>query len=111
MVPLWSSRPLRPGQCVQQSSFLPGPADAPERQVVLASPDLLKQIDALATAGTPHGAAIIAATYEGKSGDDHVEFEARLQVHNFEDGPVTLPLPFADVRLQDDGLLDGRPRG
>ena len=88
---------------------LPGPADAPERQVVLASPDLLKQIDALAAAGTPHGAVIVTATYEGKSADDRAEFEARLQVHNFEDGPVTLPLPFADVRLQDDGLLDGAP--
>jgi hypothetical protein len=98
-----------PGPVRSTVLVLAGPADAPERQVVLASPDLLKQIDALATAGTPHGAAIIAATYEGKSGDDHVEFEARLQVHNFEDGPVTLPLPFADVRLQDDGLLDGAP--
>jgi hypothetical protein len=88
---------------------LPGPADAPERQVVLVPPELLKQIDALAAAGAPHGATIVAATYEGKSADDHAEFEARLNVHNFEDGPVTLSLPFAEARLQDDGLLDGAP--
>jgi hypothetical protein len=88
---------------------LPGPAEAPEKQVVLAPPELLKQIDSLAAASAPHGAAVVSATYEGKSADDHAEFEARLQVHNFEDGPVTLSLPFADVRLQDDGLLDGAP--
>ncbi|HEX5272211.1 MAG TPA: hypothetical protein VFW33_17060, partial [Gemmataceae bacterium] len=81
----------------------------PERQVVLAPPELLRQIDALAAAGKPHGAVIVAATYEGKSADDHAEFEARLQVHNFANTPVTLALPFADVRLQDDGLLDGAP--
>jgi hypothetical protein len=87
---------------------LPGPADAPKRQVVLAPRDLLKQIEALAGAGAPHGAAILSAVYEGKAAGDHADFEARLQVHNFEDGPVTLPLPFADVRLQgDDALLDG----
>jgi hypothetical protein len=81
--------------------------EAPDRQVVLAPSDLLKQIDALATAGMPRGAAIAAATYDGKAAGDGAEFEARLLVHSFEDGPVTLPLPFAGVRLQDDGLLDG----
>ncbi len=84
-----------------------GPPEAPERREVLAPRDLLKQIDALATAGAPHGATLGAATYEGKIVGDAAEFEARLAVQSFEDGPVTLPLPFADVRLQDDGLIDG----
>jgi hypothetical protein len=82
-----------------------GPPEAPEQTVVLAPRDLLKQLDTLARA--PHGAVIAAAAYEGKAAGDHAEFEARLLVHSFEDSPVTLPLPFGDVRLQDDGWLDG----
>jgi len=85
---------------------IPGPADAPERSVVLAPRDVLRRLDALA--GTPHGAVIAGATCEGKAAGDHAEFEARLLLHSFEDGPVTLPLPFGDVRLQDDGWLDGK---
>src|SRR5207253_2372127 len=47
------------------------------------------------------------AAYDAKVAGDVLDVEAKLAVHNFEDGPVTLALPFADVRLQDDGLLDG----
>ena len=108
--PSWSGPPRR-GRPARRSSSSPGRQTLRTGQVVLVPPDLLKQIDALTATGTPHGAAIVSATYEGKSADDHAEFEARLHVHNFEDGPVTLSLPFADVRLQDDGLLDGAARG
>lgn len=86
---------------------LPGPAEAPDRETVLAPRDLLKQIDALAAAGAPRGAVLAAATYEGKAAGGHADFEAKLLVHGFDDGPATLALPFADVRLQDDALLDG----
>jgi hypothetical protein len=86
---------------------LPGPAEAPDRQTVLAPRDLLKQIDALASAGAPRGAVVAGATYEGKAAGDQAEFEAKLLVHGFDDGPATVALPFADVRLQDDALLDG----
>jgi hypothetical protein len=84
-----------------------GPPEEPDKQVVLAPRELLKQIDALATAGRPRAAVLAGATYEGKLAGDDAEFEAKLTVHSFEDGPVTLALPFADVRLQDDALLDG----
>ncbi len=86
---------------------VPGPPEAPERATVLAPHDLVKQLEALARAGAPHGAVITAATYDGKVAGEDAELEATLQLHNFEDGPTTLTLPFADVRLQDDGLLDG----
>jgi hypothetical protein len=55
----------------------------------------------------PQGAVVASATYEGKAIGDSVEFEARLAIRSFENGPVTLSLPFTDVRLQDDGWLDG----
>jgi hypothetical protein len=84
-----------------------GPPEAPDRPVVLAPRELLRQIDALAAAGTPRGAVLAGANYEGQLVGDDAEFEAKLTVHSFEDGPVTLALPFADVRLQGDALLDG----
>jgi hypothetical protein len=84
-----------------------GPPEAPDRQAVLAPRDLLRQIDALAAAGTPHGAVLAGATYEGRLLGEEAEFEAKLLVHSFEDNPATLALPFADVRLQGDALLDG----
>jgi hypothetical protein len=84
-----------------------GPPDAPDRTVVLAPRELLRQIDALAAAGTPRGAVLAGAAYEGKLVGDEAEFEAKLLVHSFDDDPVTLALPFADVRLQGEALLDG----
>jgi len=86
---------------------VPGPPEAPDRAMVLAPHELVKQIDALASAGAPHGAVIAGATYDGKVAGADAEFEATLHLQSFEDGLATLALPFADVRLQDDGLLDG----
>jgi hypothetical protein len=84
-----------------------GPPEAPDRQAVLAPRDLLRQIDALAAAGTPRGAVLAGATYEGRLLGEEAEFEAKLLVQSFEDNPVTLALPFTDVRLQGDAMLDG----
>src|SRR5262249_38517911 len=81
---------------------LPCPAGTPEKGTVLAPRDLLRQIDALAS-GTPRGAVLVSAGYEGKVSGDHAEFEGKLLVHSFDDGPATVALPFAGVRLQDDG--------
>jgi hypothetical protein len=86
-----------------------GAADAPERKEVLAPRELLRQLDALAAAGSPHGAVVTGAMYEGTVSGGAVELAARLHLHSYETAPVTLALPFADVTLQDDGLLDGAP--
>jgi hypothetical protein len=86
---------------------VPGPPDAPEQTEVLAPRDLLKQLDALANPGAPHGAVITDATYTGTVAGEFVELEAVLHIRSFEDGPAILTLPFADVRLKDDGLLNG----
>jgi hypothetical protein len=88
---------------------VPGPADSPERKEVLAPRELLRQLDALAAAGSPHGAVVTGATYEGTATGDAVEFAAKLLLHSYENVPVTLALPFSDITLQDDGLLDGAP--
>jgi hypothetical protein len=68
--------------------------------------DFLTRVDRLA-AGIPHGGVILSANYQASVDGESVLFVADLTVHNFEEGPTTLALPFAGVRLQDDGLLDG----
>ncbi len=88
---------------------LPASADGAEGASALVPADFLKQVDALArrAPGVPRGAALVAADYAGRADADEVEFEADLLVHAFEADPPPLALPFAGVRLLDDGLLDG----
>jgi hypothetical protein len=77
-----------------------------DEATAIVARDFLTRVDRLA-AGIPHGTVILSANYQGSVDGDSILFVADLALHNFEDGPTTLALPFAGVRLQDDGLLDG----
>ncbi len=77
-----------------------------DEATAIVARDFLTRVDRLA-AGIPHGAVILSANYQGSVDGDSALFVADLALHNFEEGPTTLALPFVGVRLQDDGLLDG----
>jgi hypothetical protein len=91
--------------------LIPGPADAPEKQTVLAPPDLLKDLEALAHRGSPalRGPVLVAAEYRGEvraEAEDAARFEAVLTVHAFTDEPGTLAFPLAGAQLEE-ALVDG----
>jgi hypothetical protein len=91
--------------------LIPGPADAPEKQTVLAPPELLERLDALARRGGPAlaGAVLVAADYRGEvrtEAEDTARFEAVLAVHCFTDEPAVLTLPLAGAQLEE-ALVDG----
>src|SRR5262249_3399133 len=91
--------------------LVPGPADAPEKQSVLAPPDLLAQLEALTRRGSPslRGPVLVAAEYRGEvraEAEDTAHFEAALTVHSFADEPANLALPLAGAQLEE-VLLDG----
>jgi hypothetical protein len=91
--------------------IVPGPEDTPERQSVLAPPNLLEQLETLARgAAGPRGTVLISAEYTGevRNGEDLARFEARLSAQSFGDDQAELPLPLAEVQL-DDLFLDGKP--
>lgn len=87
--------------------LVPGPAGAPERQAVLAPPELVKQLETAVHRGVGalRGAVVISANYEGRVVSKTAHFEARYQVHNFSDKAV-LTLPLGGIKLQE-ALLDG----
>jgi hypothetical protein len=87
--------------------IVPGPAEAPEKQTVLAPPTLLDQLKALAERQTPalQGAFLVAARYEeglvtDVAGDVRARFVANYQVASFGEKPATLQLPLGGVELQ-----------
>ena len=85
----------------------PGPADAPERESVLAPPDLLDQLRTLAQPGAGPGAVLLGAEYAGKVVDNAAEFDAVFQAYCLADEPTTLTLPLDGVQITGDVLLDG----
>jgi hypothetical protein len=91
--------------------LISGPADAPDKQTVLAPPDLLTQLEALARRGSPalRDPVLVAAEYRGEvraDAEDAARFEAGLTVHSFTDEPATLALPLAGAQLEE-VLVDG----
>jgi hypothetical protein len=98
--------------------FLVGPADAPDKQTVLAPTALLEQLRALAQRGVEglRGPILVNASYKGEvkeTKDAKGEivrtvalFEATLAVHSFTEEAAALALPFAGVQLEE-VLLDG----
>ncbi len=77
-----------------------------DEATAIVARDFLARVDRLAAA-IPHGGVILSANYQGSVDGDGALFVADLALHNFEEGPTTLAIPFVGVRLQDDGLLDG----
>lgn len=88
--------------------YLPGAEDAPSKQVVLAPPELLKQLDELAGSGVAglRQAVLLGAQYEGHVTAAGAEFRAEFRVHAFAE-KSTLTLPLAGVQLMPDVLIDG----
>lgn len=90
--------------------MLPTPADAPDRESVLVSPDLLKKLDGLIRRSPigMRGAVLTAASYQGWLTGELAIFEAHYQLHSFDD-KATLTIPLGGVELREGALLDDGP--
>jgi hypothetical protein len=86
---------------------VPGPADAPEKQSVLAPPELLENLQDPARPPLGSGVVLIAADYDGKVVDGVADFTAVFGVQCLGDEPATLALPLDGVQLHGEALLDG----
>ena len=88
--------------------LLPSPAGAPDRQDVLVTPDLLKNLNNLSQRGPNglRGAVLIAASYESKLTGDIANCKAVFQIHSFSKN-ATLTIPLGGVELSEGALLDG----
>jgi hypothetical protein len=88
--------------------LLPGPPEAPDRQDVLVTPDLLKRLATLAQRGPSglRGAMLLAANYEGQVTGDVALIQAEFVCHSFDD-KSTLTIPLTGVELRQGALLDG----
>jgi len=77
------------------------PADA-SPPAVLAPPELLEQLNALASRGGPRaGGILLAARYDGLVTGGFARFTAQLTAHVFGDAPVLLSVPLGGVLLRD----------
>jgi hypothetical protein len=88
---------------------VPGPADAPEKQTVLAPPELLEQLQALAARGSAavRGPVLLGAEYRGEVAGGFAHFKAEFQVHAAGKDPGSLVLPLAGVELEEEPLVGG----
>jgi len=105
----WSGRAAAPAPITVY--LVPGPAEAPENQTVLAPADFLDRLKALArpaplVAGGPQ-AVLLDAAYDGKLVDGEAEFAAVFTVHCLTDEPATLAIPLDGVQLLGEVWLDG----
>ncbi len=105
----WNSRAAAPAPATVY--LVPGPADAPDKQTVLAPADLLDRLKALARPtplvwGGPT-TVLLDALYEGRMTEGQAEFAAVFSAHCLIDEASTLTLPLAGVQLIGDVLLDG----
>ncbi len=105
----WSGRAAAPAPFTVY--LIPGPADAPENQTILAPADLLDRLKALAqpTALVPGGpqAVLLDAVYSGKLVEGQAEFHAVFSAQCLSDEPVALAVPLGGVQLIGGILLDG----
>ncbi|HZT83001.1 MAG TPA: hypothetical protein VFA26_22415, partial [Gemmataceae bacterium] len=87
---------------------VPAPADAPNREAVLAPPDLIRHLRGLVRKAEEKlpAAVFVSATYDGKVRGESVVFEAEYHVHCLSDTLTTLTLPLQGVKLEE-MLLDG----
>jgi hypothetical protein len=88
--------------------LLPGPAGAPGEERVLAPPELLDRLDALAhsaPAGTEP--VLLSAAYEGKAAGAVAEFQAVYEAYCPAEAPAALALAFDGIHLDGDVLVDG----
>jgi hypothetical protein len=101
--PAWSQPPE-----VNTVLVLPGPADNPERQDVLVTPELLKKLDALTLRGPAvvRGAVLVGATYDLTPDGNRTVGKAEFDVVNFADSAM-LTVPLTAVELRDGAELDG----
>jgi hypothetical protein len=98
------------GETVSNTVYeIPESKDAPNRRMMLATPELLKQLEILARLGgaAPHGAVVLSANYVGNVADRGVEVEAEWKVQSFEDHLATIYLPLKGAQIHEDVLLDG----
>jgi hypothetical protein len=88
--------------------YLIADPEKPEKQTVLAPPDLLDQLQALSRRGVPalRGAVALSGEYEGKADLQSAQLEARYRVYCFGDEPAVLTLPLGGVQLTE-ALIDG----
>ena len=88
--------------------LVPGPDNSPDNQSVLAPPELLAQLEKMASSDSwiLHSAILVSARYEGQLVDNAARFQADLRVHCFQDN-ATLELPLEDVMLEKDAVVDG----
>ena len=107
----WSGRAAAPTPFTVY--LVPGPAEAPENQTVLAPADLLDRLKALArpAALVPGGpqAVLLDAMYGGKLVEGQAEFSALFSAQCLTDEPVALAVPLVGVQLTGDVLVDGSP--
>jgi hypothetical protein len=84
------------------------PAARPDDEQVLATPELLEQLDALAERGAAglRGALLLRASYDGQAGNGSARFDLHFHVYCFSDDPTAIALPLAGVNLEE-ALLDG----
>ncbi len=77
---------------------------------VLVRPALLERLRELARpkAMATAGAVLLNASYEGRVVNDRAEFTATLQAYSFANGATLLELPFDEVQLIGDVLVDGK---
>jgi hypothetical protein len=87
--------------------LIPGPADAPEKEMVLAPLELLDQLRVLSQPGS--AAVLVGAVYDGRVVDGAAQFDAVFQAYSLTDEPATLTIPLAGAPLMGDVLLDGAP--
>ena len=85
----------------------PGPADAPDKTFVLASPQLLERLHSLTRPAGAPGAVLLKADYAGKIVEGAAEFDAAFQAYCFSDETTALTFPLDGVQLTGDVLLDG----
>jgi hypothetical protein len=91
--------------------LVPGPDGSLDRGSVLAPPELVTRLGALARRGAPglRGAVLVSADYRGevKAEDPSgAAFEAVLAVHCFGDEPTQVALPLGGVQIEE-LLVDG----
>jgi hypothetical protein len=88
--------------------LLPGPKEAPDRQVVLISPKLLERLNALRQRATPTGAVLVSSSYEGDVHGTVADLKAKFDCFSFDD-KTKLIIPLGDVDLKEGVFLDGVP--
>jgi hypothetical protein len=78
---------------------LPGPADAPDREVMLAPRAVLDQLAAASALPRP-SVVLTAATYDGRADEAVARFTATFTAVALDDGEPVAALPLADARLE-----------